>query len=359
MNTNKIKEFKLNGLWDLHNIHLNFKNNVTILIGKNGSGKSTVLKALTHLLEKKNLPSIHFKNNSIMFEDGREITYEKKSYNIGNTNGEKDTNLDLLMDMLNNLKKGNNEIVKTLDETNENHLDLDINKTMHPLNLPKVIKFSTFDMELKNKQLINSFNEEDNEPKTELDLILYKLINDFKLYQLKLKNILEKESKKIDNHIKELSSSQTSTEEDFSLLKNLVNKKEDKINEIYKIIVNFRLILSSLFNDTNKEFDLDENNSLIFKVNDTIITPYDLSSGEKQILAILLNVVLTEGEFCYLIMDEPEISLHVEWQTQFIDNLIKLNNNMQIIIATHSPAIVTKGWMKNVIKMSSITKEIS
>jgi trehalose 6-phosphate synthase/phosphatase len=48
-----------------------------------------------------------------------------------------------------------------------------------------------------------------------------------------------------------------------------------------------------------------------------------------------------------LLMDEPEISLHVGWQIDFINHIRELNNNMQIIIASHSPAITFEKWFKN------------
>ena len=78
----------------------------------------------------------------------------------------------------------------------------------------------------------------------------------------------------------------------------------------------------------------------------------------KQMLVILLQVLLTENKFCLLLMDEPEISLHVQWQNQLIDNLRKLNSNMQIIISTHSPAIVSKGWKDKVIEMKNFIEFI-
>lgn len=67
-----------------------------------------------------------------------------------------------------------------------------------------------------------------------------------------------------------------------------------------------------------------------------------LSSGERQLLVMLahlsLNPNLTgSGVF---IVDEPELSLHIDWQEKFVDAIREANPNVQMILATHSPAII-------------------
>lgn len=368
MKENKqITDIKINNLWGLYNYHLKLKDDVTILIGKNGTGKSTLLNLLAATVKKKNHEeNIDFDDVEISFSDGHKIKVNKTSFSFEkSTNSSKidERNLNSLLKMINDLRDDiENKIYKNPDiQISNKKIDIDenigFNKKENDIKnreIPNLIKFSTFDMELKNKQFLNTKDSENEEIKTELDLILYKLINDFKLYQLKIKNILEEENKSIEDEIKKLSSSSSSSDKELSLLKELVNKKENRKESIYENILNFKEILSNLFQDTNKSIDIDENNSIVFRIKDKKILPYNLSSGEKQILSILLTVLLTEENFCYLIMDEPEISLHVEWQSEFIDNLKKLNKNMQIIIATHSPAIVTKGWKNNIIKMKDV-----
>jgi predicted ATP-dependent endonuclease of OLD family len=51
-----------------------------------------------------------------------------------------------------------------------------------------------------------------------------------------------------------------------------------------------------------------------------------------------------EEEQYILLMDEPEISLHIGWQQRLIDIIRELNPNCQLIIATHSPSIFGEGW---------------
>ena len=80
-----------------------------------------------------------------------------------------------------------------------------------------------------------------------------------------------------------------------------------------------------------------------------------LSSGEKQLLIILMTVLLEDGDHTVLFMDEPEVSLHIEWQQRLLDTILRLNPNVQIILTTHSPAIIMNGWMDKVTEVSDIT----
>ena len=90
-------------------------------------------------------------------------------------------------------------------------------------------------------------------------------------------------------------------------------------------------------------------------MNGETLTPYQLSSGEKQLLVILLTVLVENNEHYALIMDEPEISLHIDWQQKLIGLIRELNPNAQIILSTHSPALIMDGWMGNVTEVNEIT----
>ncbi len=63
-----------------------------------------------------------------------------------------------------------------------------------------------------------------------------------------------------------------------------------------------------------------------------------LSSGEKHLLRILVQTLLV-GESA-LMIDEPEISMHVDWQKILIRSMRTLNSRAQLILATHSPEIM-------------------
>lgn len=79
-----------------------------------------------------------------------------------------------------------------------------------------------------------------------------------------------------------------------------------------------------------------------------------LSSGEKQ-LFILLTEALLQRECNYLfIADEPELSLHVKWQKMILPEMLKINPNAQVIIATHSPEVASN-YPNKIINMANIT----
>jgi predicted ATP-dependent endonuclease of OLD family len=116
----------------------------------------------------------------------------------------------------------------------------------------------------------------------------------------------------------------------------------------------FQDMVDDLFSDTGKKIVRTENEIRFSQIGETLV-PYQLSSGEKQMLAILLTVLVEDNQHYVLFMDEPEVSLHIEWQKRLIDLCVELNPNVQIILTTHSPAVVMNGWMDAVTEVTDIT----
>ena len=114
-------------------------------------------------------------------------------------------------------------------------------------------------------------------------------------------------------------------------------------------------MIDSLFAATHKKVDRD-NNRVTFLLNNAQILPSQLSSGEKQIIIILLSALIQDKQPTVMFLDEPEVSLHVDWQETLIDNIRLLNPNVQLIIATHSPSIIVNGWGGHVTQMDKILK---
>lgn len=116
----------------------------------------------------------------------------------------------------------------------------------------------------------------------------------------------------------------------------------------------FQDMIDELFADTNKKIDRSCNELRFIQYGESL-SPYVLSAGEKQILLILLTVLLEDCRPYVLFMDEPEVSLHVEWQQKLVSLVLALNENVQIILTTHSPAMVMNGWTDAVTEVSDIT----
>lgn len=119
----------------------------------------------------------------------------------------------------------------------------------------------------------------------------------------------------------------------------------------------FQNMIDELFGYTQKRIDRKCNEIAFFQEGDRLL-PYQLSSGEKQMLVILLTVLVRDGAHCVLFMDEPEASLHIEWQQRLIGMIRRLNPNLQLILTTHSPAVIMEGWMDAVTEVSEIVTPI-
>lgn len=72
------------------------------------------------------------------------------------------------------------------------------------------------------------------------------------------------------------------------------------------------------------------------------VTIERLSSGEKQLLILLIEALLQRQRPFVFLADEPELSLHIAWQRMIVRAIRDLNPNAQIIVATHSPEIAGK-----------------
>ena len=137
----------------------------------------------------------------------------------------------------------------------------------------------------------------------------------------------------------------------------MIDASAEKQAEMKARIEDFRSVINGLFQETEKHIEIEGNKFNI--VSKGQILPIDaLSSGEKQILLIMLRVFLLEGKESYVLLDEPENSLDISWQYKLIDTLTKLNPNAQFIITTHSPSIFGAGWGDKIIYMEDVTTPV-
>jgi len=137
----------------------------------------------------------------------------------------------------------------------------------------------------------------------------------------------------------------------------LTSGEPDKIEEAQKVSrprIQFMDFIDELFADTGKKI-VRSSNEILFDQFGVRLLPYSLSSGEKQLLVILLTLLVQDNQPYVLLMDEPEISLHIEWQQQLVSRVREMNPNVQIIMTTHSPAVIMDGWMEAVTEVNDIT----
>lgn len=72
----------------------------------------------------------------------------------------------------------------------------------------------------------------------------------------------------------------------------------------------------------------------------------DLSSGEQHEVVLLYELIFRTTSNTLVLIDEPEISLHITWQKEFLKDLLAIIElqKMQVIVATHSPSIINDRW---------------
>ena len=224
-------------------------------------------------------------------------TILNKVFRSVNTNG----------DLQNHLLKGVHLVVEPEDAT---HIRYDIIRSM--------------DSPLLNNETINLV---DSRISSALDFQLYHLQRKYLDYQVNIGN---------------------------RIIEQLQQGHADAAQELSQKKKRFQDMVDELFTETGKQIIRTENEIRFSQIGENLV-PYQLSSGEKQMLAILLTVLVEDNLPYVLFMDEPEVSLHVEWQKRLIDLILELNPNVQIILTTHSPAVVMNGWVDRVTEVSDIT----
>jgi len=277
----KIKSFRIDNLYGRYFFFSALDEKVNILVGNNGTFKTTVLNIIRHTAAYGEMPNTKYATAELALDEGITVSHPRKI-------------------VMNGVKMKVEDYVKKI----------------------KLDFISTFD--IKDKDI--------NTQQTLLDKRLHQLQSDYGYYL----NGLQKQIAKILN------------------IQGVVTK--DIYNQVYTRRNLFVKLVNEAFKDTGKVIDNDSEKLQFILDAKTSILADQLSSGEKQLLIILLTVLLEDGKDYVIIMDEPEISLHISWQYKLIDWIQMLNPNVQIILTTHSPMIFADGWGEKAIYMDKITK---
>ncbi len=142
-----------------------------------------------------------------------------------------------------------------------------------------------------------------------------------------------------------------STKNALSVYVEDVEKKLNVFNEIAIKINLLKRIINNKF--SYKEINFSKENGFIFTTlydsslsDSKILSPTDLSSGEQHELVLLYELLFKVQPNSLVLIDEPELSLHVGWQIQFLKDLQEITKlaDVDILIATHSPDIIQDRW---------------
>lgn len=167
--------------------------------------------------------------------------------------------------------------------------------------------------------------------------------------QTKRKELSNFELLSSDSSLPELEVSSEIKPEDQKVLTLYINDTKEKLapyNEIYKRIELFDKILNTK-RLSYKRIKFNAKKGFFFETD--IGDPLNLtqlSSGEQHQIVLLYELIFKANENVLVLIDEPELSLHVAWQKEFLNDLTKIIEiqNMPIVIATHSPQIIDSKW---------------
>ena len=208
--------------------------------------------------------------------------------------------------------------------------------------------------------LYGYYSTDSNSLVQSMEVIPVKLNEGEKIIYLKsLDNYTQKDKRKKSNALlQELEYIVYQNKENFSFFNYRMSILDypDRATEINKRINGFLMLVNDFFTETGKKLVI-RDGRLVFVQGESTIELETLSSGEKQLLLILMNVFLLEEKPAVVFMDEPEIALHVSWQYKLLDTLTKLNPQAQFIITTHSPSIFGNGWGGNVVYLEDILEK--
>lgn len=359
--------------------------NITAIVGENGSGKSSLLLGIT------NSKIIIRKDNQFYTND-----FTSKIHKFNNINREKDYDIiymDFDLIKINPIRdfwgfSQQNIYDKNLYKRIENNLSGDVNFNIikykenfynliikyndsflselffyNPIEirLSDYIKIIPF-QDSQSKSINNKIEpvQSKNYSKIKFLTFLYsKIKNNPELSKLKDFdgdiNILEKEQNILDY------SGFSSEEIDsiYKLLEVLENKKIHKFS-----IEDFS---KQIYNENREAFfKLTELGYLEVNLKDKVGREYfDLSQGERKLFAEFLMIFDSIGKSnkneIFLVLDEPDLALHPQWQKNYIQELIKLlssfpKKRFHIIITSHSPFILSDLPKENVIFLENGTQ---
>jgi predicted ATP-binding protein involved in virulence len=398
----RVKEIRILGLFGMfdHVIPLNLDTHLSIIYGINGIGKTTIFKMLDYFfnIEKgnniSNLAKIVFNELSIEFTNNTVITVLNKEKNLEITLKKENEVPSFWPLSLENLEKQKQETkgfkgLKLIDLLANKAFEFpkELSLFLKSINLffiqtqrlfifskksdafdekESIYTYTKTSVEQYSKSisyLIKKKREEYEKLSETLQLSLGKRMSNKEintnldkeeLHQI----VVEVEQKRAE--LKAVGLLENTEEENFEIADDLeavpkavlsVNLQDMKtklkvFDDLYTKLATFLDILNER-RLSYKKIVISEKEGFTF-VNDnhTTLQATDLSSGEQHELILLYLLLFRVSENSLILIDEPEISLHISWQKDFIEDMkdiIKLRN-FDILVATHSPAIVNGQW---------------
>lgn len=359
-----IKHFKVTHLNqnDALNFDLHFNKDINVLTGKNGSGKTTLLKLIWYLISGNIDRMISFMTEEALFE---EILIETNTFSLNirraETEGFSQKNISVRW----NIGKGEQHI--SIEAYAENGFYQFLNKEI--LNVSESsIFFPTFrrmeggfftsqpeigvnrfyDAARQRGRIYQTLDEGLDNLSKELSVQKHHFIASISTDDIvnfiarqyadisERTNELQKELAKFITERTALASSIDTEKDALHDIQIKADEVTEKTEELLKPFTTLSKWVNSIFQ--YQGIKLTENLTLGKATN--ALSSDKLSSGEKQMLSFLCyNAFYSKG---IILIDEPELSLHVDWQRILFDVLMEQGTDNQFLIATHSPFIYSQ-----------------
>lgn len=230
-----------------------------------------------------------------------------------------------------NKNRDSEEIINTIEELPQKFSDL-----MSSIQQAYSSISSKLDSSYPNRLFSNELAISEEEYKQKIKEIIYKFskLKKYNLLEMDLTmNFVFKEE-----HAKALKVYFDDFEKKYSVYEEFISKLD-----LYTNIINDRLSFKKVRFSRKNGIDVVDEHDNILKLN-------QLSSGEKQEVVLFYELIFNTKNNVLLLIDEPEISLHISWQKKFLDDLLSIINykGINAIVATHSPQIINNHWDQQV-----------
>lgn len=372
----RIKEIQVNGLFGMfnHKIPLNLDEHITIIYGINGAGKTMLFRILEQFINKtiRYITPYPFKELILILENEESFRIVLESKNIikvyKNDNEElfsynykTDVHESSFSGAIQFLYQKIYESKKSYFIQTQRLIDIYREEVKGESHLRKIDTVHKYSKDLS--QIIEAKHKEYSKVSEELELSLTNRLVNNQITMFEDNEELKKEAKLLEERRNKLKS--------VGLLENIPYQKieiPDNINDVARAILSVNIqdmkVKLYIFNDlytklklfteiinerrfSYKRLLIDHNKGFVFvNSNGEELTPLQLSSGEQHELVMLYELLFKVEDNTLVLIDEPEISLHISWQKEFLNDLreiIKIKN-FDVIIATHSPAIIDDNW---------------
>jgi len=388
-----LSKIYISKLFGNHTLEISVVENRLLLIAENGSGKSTILRMIYYFLSKQwaKLLDIDFEFISIWI-NGKEIKFERSAFA---NSKDRILNLDFLFEKYPLYKETIKQITEEYDINDiqrtrylakeiESKFDIPMGLVLEIVEELSKAMFGEFDFENNHSDILylptyrriersfgSIFPELDNQfaltmersfPAIRERILLEKKQSEDGVSEteLDLKRLFSDLWRSIDyerwrkssespEHIEFVEFGMDDVEYKLNYILSLL-KDSDHVKDNQKLeqtIMSF-IELCNKYLEKNKNIIYDSSSKKIsvrLKSTDKAISLNALSSGEKQILSLFSHLYLSRRKQCFVIIDEPEISLSLQWQEVFLHDIVN-GQCSGLIVATHSPFIVSEEFKK-------------